>query len=115
VNIGAFSTPGSVTLQAKWHVPGLLPTFKPLKIYLFRPDGTTAKSGVYYSMHSSTGTKLDFYHIVNFQDAAQTGQWKLKIVNIGDTRIEGFNIQKGNDINPMVPAFKSIFTTACGA
>jgi len=115
VSIGAFSTPGSIALKAKWHVPGLLPTFKPLKIYLFRPDGSTAKSGVYYSIHSNSGTKFDFYHIVNVQEAAQAGQWKLKIVNTSDSRIEGFNIQKGSDINPMVPDFKSRFTTACGA
>jgi len=116
VSIGAFSTPGSIALKGKWHVPGLLPTFKPVKIYLLRPDDSIAKSGIYYSIHSSgSGTKMDFYYIVNFQDAAQTGQWKLRIVNPGDTRIEGFNIQKGSDINPMVPAFKSFFTTACGA
>ena len=115
VSIGSIAKPGTINLMGKWHVPGLIPTFKPLKIYLLRPNGTTATSGTYYSIHSNTGPKLDTYYPVTSEDVAQTGSWKLKIVNGSDSRIESFNIKKGSDPNPFVPSFASSFTTACGS
>jgi hypothetical protein len=115
VNIGSFPKPGLIVLKAKWHVPGIIPTYKPLKIYLTRPDGTVAKSGTFYSIHASgfvTGARMIMGHPVTIAETAQSGSWKLRIVNPGDTRIEGFDIEKGSD--PLPLPFKSTFATDCG-
>jgi len=116
VNIGSFPKPGLISLKGKWHVPAIIPTYKPLKIYFRRPDGTTVTSGTFYSFHSPsivTGTRLKIEHRVTAEEAKQAGSWTLRIVNAGDSRIEGFDIQKGSD--PVVLwDMKSTFTTACG-
>jgi len=115
VSLGSFAKSGTIRLKGKWHVPELIPTFKPLAIYLLRPDGTTAKSGQFFSIHANLSPRLDTYYFVTPADAAQSGDWKLKIVNRSDSPIEQFNIKKGADVNPFVPQFESNFTNACGS
>lgn len=113
--IGSFTKQGTIFLKAKWHVPGLLPSYAKLRISLLRPDNTVARDAKdYYSIHYREGTpQFSIVHFVSARDTGQTGQWKLKIVNTSTSKIENFNIEKGLDLNPFVPYFKSFFDNGC--
>lgn len=113
---GVFNQPGRLRLKAKWHVPAIFPnTFARLSILVQRPDDSTANSSPrnYNSIHYNEGTnKFNIVYNVRVADVGSEN-WKLKITNNSDHNIENFNIEKGNDANPFVPAFKSTFTPGC--
>jgi hypothetical protein len=46
-------------------------------------------------------------------EAEKSGDWKIEVTNNSAFEVIGFNIEKGNDINPAVPNFKSVYTPDC--
>ncbi len=101
---------GEVHIKAKWHTDTIIPNvFKPLKVEVLF-NGTVIKSDFGYSIHAGKLSKLN----IRFNASAnQSGTWKLRVTNNHETRLTGFDIEKGNDANPFVPNFKSIFTPSC--
>jgi hypothetical protein len=112
---GISKAAGVLRLKAKWHAVNLIPnTFNPLKIELLRPNGTVAKSGTYYSVHSNKSPKFDIIYNISAADAALPGSWKLRITNNSGFEVVGFNIEKeSGDINPLVPNFFSSYKADC--
>lgn len=111
---GIGKSQGTFKLRAKWHAVNMIPnTFAPLKIEVLRPNGTVAAQGNYYSMHSNKTPKFDITLGVTAADAAMNGNWKLRITNNSAFEVIGFNIERGNEINPLIPQFKSTFTAKC--
>lgn len=111
---GIPKTQGTIKLQAKWHAVNVIPnTFAALKIEVLRPNGTVAAQGNYHSIHSTSGPKFNISLGVTATDAAMNGTWKLRITNNSAFEVIGFNIERGNEINPLVPQFKSTFTAKC--
>ncbi len=111
---GIAKSPGTLTLKAKWHSLNPIPnTFNQLKIELLRPNGTVAKTGNYFSFHSNKTPKYSLTHNITAAEAAQSGSWSLRITNNSANEIISFNIEKGSDFNPAVPAFKSTYKATC--
>jgi hypothetical protein len=111
---GIGKSPGVLVLRAKWHaVNVILNTFNPLKIDLIKPNGTVAQGGTFYSFHSNKSPKLDLIYNISATDAALAGTWSLRITNNSNDETVGFDITKGNDINPLVPSFNSTYKAKC--
>lgn len=112
---GIAQAPGVLRLKAKWHAVSIIPnTFNALRIELLKPNGTVAKSGTYYSVHSNKTPKFDFTYNISEADAALSGSWSLRITNNSNDEVIGFNITKENgDINPLVPSFNSTYNENC--
>ncbi len=111
---GVAKLDGVLKLKAKWHAVHIIPnTFNALKIELLKPDGTVAQSGNYYSFHSNKTPKFDITYNMTQEDAEKPGNWSLRITNNSAYEAIGFNIVKGNDINPVVPSFKSTYKANC--
>ena len=105
--------PGKLKIKLKWHAVNLIPnTFNPLVVKVMHGNDTL-KSSTCYSVHSNKSTKCDFDITVSESEANQSVQWKLKVTNNSNDEVIGFNIEKGSDINPLVPSFKSIYTPNC--
>lgn len=115
-SIGSIDKSGLLVVKGKWHVAALIPTYALLSISLRRPDGSTAVgTKQYWSFHHPSGIpKFSVSYRVTDQDARMSGQWKLAIKNGPDHEVSGFDIRKGNDLNPFVPSFTSKFTNGCG-
>lgn len=117
VDIGPFSTvekefygvltrAGEVHIKAKWHS---LNSFNKLKVEVLF-NGTVVKTDEGYSIHSDHKGKLDRISILFNKDATtQLGTWKLRIINVGGAHINNFGIEKGGDLNPFVPGFRSTY------
>jgi hypothetical protein len=111
---GIGKSAGAMVLRAKWHAVNIVPnTFNPLKIELLKPNGSVAISGNYYSLHSNQSPKLNLSYNVSAADAALSGFWSLRVTNNSQFEVIEFNIEKGNDINPLVPSFKSTYKATC--
>lgn len=106
---------GVLTMRAKWHAVSVVPnTFNPLKIELLKPNGSVALTGNYYSFHSNKSGKYNLTYNISASDAAQSGNWKLRITNNSDFDVIGFNIEKeSGEINPLVPFFFSSYLANC--
>ncbi len=105
---------GSMNLKLKWHAVNIIPnTFNPLKVFV--KHGTTVlKSDLScFSVHSNKSDKCSFVIQVSQAEADKAGNWTLTVTNNSNDEVIGFNIEKGSDINPLVPNFKSIFTPNC--
>ena len=101
--------PGTLNLKLKWHAVNLIPnTFNPLKVVVKRGN-TTLKTDTCYSIHSNKSDKCNF--AIPVEDSS--GTWSLIVTNNSNDEVIGFDIEKGNDINPLVPNFKSTFTPDC--
>ena len=109
---------GEILLKAKWHTATLIPNvFVKLKIELLKPDGSVAQSGNFFSAHAPTDKtpRLNIamsYHLTQ-NDAELSGKWKIRVTNNSNEKIEGFNIEKGNDTNPFVSNFNSTYKADC--
>jgi hypothetical protein len=117
VAIGTFSKPGKLHLYAKWHVQSIIPTYAKISISLERPNGSPALLiKDYWSLHYKEGSPKfqNITYEITEQDADLSGEWRLKLNNNSTHDIVGFNIQRGNEPNPLVPQFKSYFTNGCG-
>ncbi len=105
--------PGTLKIKLKWHAVSLIPnTFNSLVIKLMH-GSSTLKSTTCYSMHSNKSPKCDFTFAVSEAEADKSGNWSLKITNNSNDEVTGFNIEKGSDINPLVPNFKSTYVSIC--
>lgn len=105
--------PGSLKLKMKWHAVNLIPnTFNSLKVQV-RHGSDVLKTTTCYSVHSNKSPKCDITMDVSQAVANQPGNWSLRITNNSNDEVMGFNIEKGNDINPLVPNFKSFYTPDC--
>ncbi len=105
---------GRLRLRAKWHVASVIPTFNKLKIQLIKPNGQVARTGSYYSYQArGKYPRLDFTYNVSRADANLRGNWQLKITNNSRFNINGFDLEKGRDLNPLVPSFKSEYIPKC--
>ncbi len=111
---------GFFKLKAKWHATTTFPTYNKLKIELLDRSGRAVRSGYFYSFHAprkspkfSIRTNGD--RLRSDSSSRRRGQpkWRLKITNNSRYDIKGFDIQKGNDFNPLVPYFNSTFTKTC--
>jgi len=102
---------GEIHIKAKWHTDTIIPNvFKPLKVdVLF--NGAVIRSDFGYSIHADA--KLSKVDIRLNASANQLGSWRLRVTNNNETRITGFDVEKGNDANPFVPNFKSTLTPSC--
>ena len=109
---------GKIFFQAKWHTATLIPNvFVKLKIELLKPDGSVAKTWNYYSAHAPSEKSPSFRIPVTYDmtqtDADMRGNWKIKVTNDSNEKIENFNIEKGSDGNPFVRAFNSTYKADC--
>jgi hypothetical protein len=50
---------------------------------------------------------------ISADEADDSGNWTIEVTNNSAFEVIGFDIRKGNDINPLVPNFNSIFTPNC--
>jgi subtilisin-like proprotein convertase family protein len=112
---GIGNAPGVLKLKAKWHAVNLIPnTFNALKIQLIKPNGDVAVAATYHSFHSNKSSKFNITYNITAQDAALSGNWKLKITNNSNDDVIGFNIEKeSGEINPLVPSFFSSYKANC--
>lgn len=103
---------GVLRLRAKWHGLSLNPNFSsfyPLKVELLY-DGRVVRSDEGYSIHSTEKgrtNKIDM--TVNVSAEQNLPRWKLRITNSDGIDATGFDIEKGGDLNPFVPSFRSTF------
>lgn len=105
--------PGSLKLKMKWHAVNIIPnTFNALKVQVLHGNDVL-KTTTCYSVHSNKSPKCDFTVNVTQSEADQSGSWKLKVTNNSNDEVIAFNIEKGSDINPLVPNFKSFYTPDC--
>jgi hypothetical protein len=107
---------GLISLNAKWHTATLIPNvFVKLKIELLRPDGSVATGGSFYSRHAPSDKTPRFfpYYRMTLTDAGMSGTWKIRVTNNSNEKIEGFDIEKGDDVNPFVFAFVSTYREDC--
>ena len=111
---GIGKTAGRLRLKVKWHAVNVLPTYNRLRVQLLKPNGQIARSGNYYSYHArGKSPKLNYTYNISAADAALPGTWKLKVTNNSGYEVTGFNIEKGSDINPLVPNFFSSYKATC--
>lgn len=102
---------GSMSLKLKWHAVNLFPnTFNSLKVVVKQGSNPSSVNTTCYSIHSNKSPKCSFTIPV---DKDKSGTWTMTITNNSNDEVIGFNIEKGDDINPLVPGFKSTFTPDC--
>lgn len=105
--------PGTLRMKLKWHAVNIIPnTFNSLKVQVLH-GSTTLKTTTCYSVHSNKSPKCDFSMNISQTEADKSGNWSLKITNNSNDEVVAFNIEKGSDVNPMVPNFKSFYTPDC--
>lgn len=105
--------PGSLKMKMKWHAVNIIPnTFNPLKVELLH-GSSVLKTTTCYSIHSNKTPKCSFTFNVSQTEANKPGNWSLRVTNNSNDEVIAFNIEKGSDINPLVPNFKSIYTPDC--
>ncbi len=105
--------PGSLKMKMKWHAVNLIPnTFNPLKVELLHGN-SVLKTTTCYSFHSNKTPKCSFTFNVSQTEADKSGNWSLRVTNNSNDEVIAFNIEKGSDVNPMVPNFKSVYTPNC--
>jgi len=111
---GIGHAPGVLRLKAKWHAVNIFPTYNALKIQLLRPNGSIARTGTFYSVHSNKSPKFDITYNISQTEAAMPGTWKLRITNNSAFEVVGFNIEKeSGELNPLVPNFFSSYKADC--
>lgn len=105
---------GTLKLKYKWHAVNIIPnTFNPLKVVV-KHGGTTLNSKTScYSTHSNKTPKCDLTLNVSQTEAEKPGNWTIVVTNNSNDEVIGFNIEKGGDINPAVPNFRSVYTPNC--
>jgi len=112
---------GTFRIRARWHTDPLdlanMGRFFRLNVELIKPDGSTlANSENGFSNHGSLTPPVDFTYAVTPQDAAMTGNWRVRVTNPGTNagRIVGFDLEKNVDLlAPTAPFFNSTFQAGC--
>lgn len=112
---GIGNSAGVLRLKAKWHAISIVPNaFAALKIELLRPNGSVARTGTYYSIHSNQPGKFDLTYNMSQAEAQQPGSWSLRVTNNSNYETIGFNIvRESAEINPLVPSFRSTYKANC--
>ncbi|MBK9155600.1 MAG: hypothetical protein IPM25_15555 [Chloracidobacterium sp.] len=112
---GVGSAAGLLRLKAKWHSANNGGgKFIVLEIRLIRPDGSIARTGSYYSIHSKNTQKFDITYKISPSDASLAGTWKLRITNGTEFDVTGFNIERERgEGDPLVPGFSSSYEADC--
>jgi hypothetical protein len=107
---GVRQAAGELRIRAKWHTGVITPNvFRALTVELLR-NGAVVRSDYGYSIHSDQTDKLD----IRINNAAnQERGWKLRISNRTGLQINDFDIEKGGDLNPFVPSFRSTYKPSC--
>ncbi|HBE83052.1 MAG: hypothetical protein JNK51_13520 [Blastocatellia bacterium] len=110
--IPAFS--GSLKLKYKWHAVNIIPnTFNSLKVEVRKGSTVLSSKPSCYSTHSNKTPKCDITLNVTQAQAEASGNWTIVVTNNSNDEVIAFNIEKGSDVNPMVPNFKSVYTPNC--
>jgi hypothetical protein len=105
--------PGDLKLKLKWHAVNLIPnTFNSLKVVV-KHGNTTLRTENCFSVHSNKADKCSFTVPVSAAEANNSGSWTMVVTNNSNDEVIGFNIEKGSDINPLVPNFRSVYTPDC--
>jgi hypothetical protein len=105
--------PGDLKIKLKWHAVNIIPnTFNQLKVQVLH-GSDVLKTTNCYSIHSNKSPECNFTIAVSEAEANQSGSWKLKVTNNSNDEVIGFNLEKGGDVNPMVPNFRSVYTPDC--
>lgn len=108
--------PGTLILQLKWHAVHIIPnTFNQLKIDVYDTKGNriSALSGNFFSFHSNKTPKYDKTFQITDANLGGGQGWKIVITNNSDYEVVDFNIEKGSDVIPTVPAFRSTYKQNC--
>lgn len=105
---------GTLKLRYKWHAVNIIPnTFNPLKIIVKHGSTVLSTKNSCYSTHASQTPKCDVTLTVSQAEAEKSGSWTIEVTNNSAFEVIGFDIRKGNDINPLVQNFKSVYTPNC--
>jgi hypothetical protein len=104
--------PGTLRLKLKWHAVNVFPTYNRLKIQV-KHGNSTLKTTSCYSMHANKSPKCSITMSISQTEANKSGTWKIIATNNSGFEVVGFDIEKGSDINPLVPGFKSTYTPNC--
>jgi hypothetical protein len=105
-----------MVLKMKWHAVNIIPnTFNRLNIEVFDTKGNrlSALSGSFFSLHSNQTPKYDRTFQITEANLGGNQPWKIKVTNNTAFEVISFNIEKGSDINPMVPSFRSTYKAKC--
>lgn len=103
---GVTAIQGKLQIRAKWH--NAQAAFHKLKVEVLR-DGNVVATDEGYSIHSDQKGKTDKIDInINVGLNQQSG-WRLRVTNGQYVYINGFALEKGNDPNPFVPNFRSVY------
>lgn len=105
---------GSLKIRYKWHAVNLIPnTFNALKVQIKKGSTLISSKTACYSTHSNKSPKCDLTQSITNAQATASGVWTIVITNNSNDEVLGFNIEKGSDINPLVPNFRSVYTPNC--
>ncbi len=105
--------PGEIRLRLKWHAVNILPVFNRLRIQL-RHGSRVLRTFNCYSMHANRNPKCRINYTVSLAEANRSGNWSLRITNNSNYEVEGFDVEKGSDVNPFVPSsVRSIYRPNC--
>lgn len=105
---------GALKIRFKWHAVNLIPnTFNALKVEVRKGSTTLLTKNACYSTHSNKTPKCDANITVTQAQAEASGNWTIVVTNNSADEVISFNIEKGSDINPMVPNFNSVYTPNC--
>jgi hypothetical protein len=106
--------PGRLVLKLKWHALSIIPnTFNALRISLKHDTSTIIAETSCFSVHSDKTPKCSFSRDISQAEANRGGNWTLTVTNNSNEEVTGFDIEKGSDINPLVPTFRSVYTPDC--
>jgi hypothetical protein len=104
---------GTLKLKLKWHAVSIIPNwFNLLKVEV-RHGNETLRTSNCYSIHSNKTPKCDMSINISQAEANKPGDWSLRVTNNSGEEVISFNIQKGSDVNPAVPNFRSVYTPNC--
>lgn len=104
--------PGQIRLRLKWHAVNVIPTFNTLQVRL-RHGSRTLVSRTCYSQHADKTPKCTINYTVSQTEANRSGTWNLRVTNNSGFEVFGFDVEKGSDINPFVPNFRSVYRPNC--
>jgi len=107
---------GTLRLKVKWHASSVIPAYSALRLELRHGDAVVLSARTCYSIHapSTLGPRCDFVIGVSAAEAERAGEWILLVTNNGTHDVTGFNIEREPaEANPLVPAFRSVFTPNC--
>lgn len=105
---------GTLKMRFKWHAVSIVPnTFNALKVEVRHGATPLISKAACFSTHSTKTPKCDATVTVSQDEADDPDNWVVIVTNNSNEEVIGFNIEKGDDINPAVPTFRSVYTPNC--